>query len=278
MRVVRAVVVATLVAALASPAFAADTFVGNTRTAIASLTVADESRTGYDRDLFRHWIDEDGDGCNTRYEVLIAEAVQRPRVGAGCRLTGGRWVSAYDGLRTSNTRTLDIDHVVPLAEAWDSGASVWSSDARMRFANDLGDARALTAVSASSNRRKSDQDPSQWLPTKGRCTYLVHWVAVKVRWRLSIDAAEKTALLRLVDDCGLTAVRVTYALAATRVDTTTVAGASTDAPTNADVVTVANVITPGAFCAPAGAIGYSVKRNEYTCKPSATESRNRWRR
>lgn len=276
MRAVRGMLMATLLVALASPAFAADSFVGNSRTAIMSLTVADESRTGYDRDLFRHWIDEDGDGCNTRYEVLIAEAVKRPRVGANCRLTGGRWLSAYDGVLTSNTRTLDIDHVVPLAEAWDSGAFAWTGDDRMRFANDLGDARALIAVSASSNRRKSDQDPAEWLPTKGRCTYLVHWVAVKVRWRLSVDPAEQSALLRLVDDCGLAAVRVTYARVAG--DATAAAVPTEPVPSATDGTDVRRSVTPGAFCAPAGSIGYSTAGNRYTCKSSASESRNRWRR
>src|SRR5688500_18250129 len=67
------------------------------RTLIADLRVATEIRTGYDRDLFPHWIDADSDGCNTRYEVLIAEAVTSPSVGSGCTLSGGRWYSYYDG-------------------------------------------------------------------------------------------------------------------------------------------------------------------------------------
>ena len=212
MRARRVASVALLLALLPSPAaVAADTFSGNTRSALESLTVADESRTGYNRDLFRHWIDADGDGCNTRYEVLIAESKTKPRISKGCRLTGGRWVSAYDGVQTTLTSKLDIDHVVPLAEAWDSGASNWTSEQRMRFANDLGDGRSLIAVSATSNRRKSDQDPSEWLPARGRCTYLVNWISVKVRWGLAIDPAEKLALTELMNECGLTSIRVTIA-------------------------------------------------------------------
>lgn len=194
-----------------SPAVASDVFSGNTKTALQSLTVAEESRIGYKRSLFKHWIDADGDGCNTRYEVLIAEAVKKPRVAAGCRITGGRWVSAYDGVQTTRPSTLDIDHVVPLAEAWDSGASNWTPEQRMRFANDLEDPRALIAVTASSNRQKSDQDPAEWMPTRGKCTYLVHWIAVKVRWALAVDPAEKAALLGLIDTCGLASIRVVIA-------------------------------------------------------------------
>ena len=200
---------ALLLALLPSPtAQAADVFVGNTRTALESLSVAGESRTGYKRTLFKHWIDADGDTCNTRYEVLIAEAVRKPRVTTGCRLIGGRWVSAYDGVQTTSPSALDIDHVVPLAEAWDSGASSWTPQQRMQFANDLGDPRSLLAVTASSNRQKSDQDPAEWLPARGRCSYLVNWIAVKVRWSLAVDPAEKRALLDLINECGLSSIRV----------------------------------------------------------------------
>ena len=200
---------ALLLALLPSPtAQAADVFVGNTRTALESLSVGDESRTGYKRTLFKHWIDADGDTCNTRYEVLIAEAVRKPRVTTGCRLIGGRWVSAYDGVQTTSPSALDIDHVVPLAEAWDSGASSWTPQQRMQFANDLGDPRSLLAVTASSNRQKSDQDPAEWLPARGRCSYLVNWIAVKVRWSLAVDPAEKRALLDLINECGLSSIRV----------------------------------------------------------------------
>ena len=203
---------ALVLALLPSPtALAADTFSGNTKTALASLTIADETRAGYDRDLFKHWIDADGDGCNARYEVLIAESVKKPHITSRCRLTGGRWVSAYDGVQTTSTRALDIDHVVPLAEAWDSGASAWSAETREAFANDLDDPRSLIAVTARSNRQKSDQDPAEWLPTRGRCTYVVNWIAVKVRWQLSVDAIEHDALTRLINECGLTSIRVRIA-------------------------------------------------------------------
>ena len=260
---------ALVLALLSSPAaLAADMFYGNTKTALASLTIADESRAGYDRDLFKHWVDVDGDRCNARYEVLIAESVKKPRIGSGCSLTGGRWVSAYDGVQTSQTNALDIDHVVPLAEAWDSGASAWSAATREAFANDLDDPRSLIAVTARSNRQKSDQDPAEWLPTRGRCTYVVNWIAVKVRWQLSVDPVEHQVLTDLINECGLTSLRV-------RIASITYGDAPAPEPS---VGTVTEPVKPGAFCAPRGAVGYSTKGVEYSCKPSDTDTRNRWRR
>src|SRR5689334_12613890 len=91
------------------------------RQTIARLPVANENRAGYDRSKFHLWIDANHNGCDTRKEVLIAEAVTKPHKGAHCALTGGRWHSVYDNVYTSDASTFDIDHVVPLAEAWDSG-------------------------------------------------------------------------------------------------------------------------------------------------------------
>jgi hypothetical protein len=169
-----------------------------------SLTVQIESRSGYDRDLFRHWIDADGDGCDTREEVLIAESTTPVATMSGCRITGGAWVSAFDGVRTTDPSSFDVDHFVPLAEAWDSGASQWSASTRQAFANDLGYAGSLIAVSASSNRSKGDRDPAEWLPpnTSYRCTYTTTWIAVKYRWSLSVDPTELGALQGAVNSCG----------------------------------------------------------------------------
>jgi hypothetical protein len=170
-------------------------------TAISDLAVATEVRTGYDRDLFPHWIDADGDGCSTRNEVLIAEADDPVTVGSGCSLSGGRWFSYYDRVSWTNTSDVDIDHMVPLAEAWDSGASSWTADRRRDFANDLGDRRSLVGVTDSVNRSKGDQDPTDWMPQFDRCRYLREWVAVKHRWSLTVDASEQDALEDLADDC-----------------------------------------------------------------------------
>ncbi|MFB6772668.1 HNH endonuclease family protein [Streptomyces sp. NPDC056337] len=173
--------------------------------AVAALPIAAESREGYDRDAFRHWNTgaNPTDGCNTRAEVLIAEAVEPPTVGPKCRLTGGRWFSYYDQVWVTSASNLDIDHMGPLAEAWDSGASTWSAQRREEYANDLGTEASLVAVTARSNRSKSDQDPATWLPPAAEvhCRYIAEWVGTKLRWTLSADEAEAAAMREVAADC-----------------------------------------------------------------------------
>lgn len=111
----------TVVFALAAQA-AAPAAVVPLREAIARLPVVTESREGYAREKVKHWVDADRDGCSTRAEVLLEEAVLAPTTGARCTLTGGSWYSAYDDVYVADASRLDIDHMVPLAEAWDSGA------------------------------------------------------------------------------------------------------------------------------------------------------------
>ncbi|MFK4801699.1 HNH endonuclease family protein [Streptomyces sp. MPA0124] len=197
------------IATLISPAHAApaaDPGTSHTlpvRSLLAVLPVKDETRTGYQRDAFKHWIDADKDGCNTRSEVLLEEAVNAPERTGRCTLTGGTWYSPYDDTYVQGARGLDIDHLVPLAEAWDSGAGEWTAAEREAYANDLGDPRSLIAVTARSNRSKADQDPATWMPPSeaNRCEYFTQWVTVKSRWRLAIDAAEQQALQALADEC-----------------------------------------------------------------------------
>lgn len=171
--------------------------------AIEALPLAQESRTGYERTAFRHWIDADKDGCSTRAEVLLAESKTEPVIEGTCRIVSGSWHSYYDNQTRELPGGLDIDHMVPLAEAWDSGASQWTLERRRDYANDLGDPRALVAVTAASNRSKSDQDPATWLPTNldATCQYLTEWVAVKTRWSLSVDAVERQTLKRHSPQC-----------------------------------------------------------------------------
>ncbi|QIB49561.1 HNH endonuclease family protein [Streptomyces aureoverticillatus] len=215
---IRAAATLAALAALLIPTPAAHAAPGDeitvpVRDALATLTVADESRTGYDRDLFRHWIDADRDGCSTRNEVLLDEAVTAPDRTGRCTLTGGRWYSPYDDTYVDGPRALDIDHYVPLAETWRSGASGWTAKEREAYANDLDDSRALIAVTAASNRSKSDQDPSTWMPPAAgyHCEYATTWVTIKTRWGLTVDRAEAAALTSTLNECPNTPVTVELA-------------------------------------------------------------------
>ncbi|WP_331757573.1 HNH endonuclease family protein (plasmid) [Streptomyces sp. NBC_01650] len=177
--------------------------------AIAKIPSGTEDRTGYERDSFRLWVDADKDGCDTRKEVLIAEAVKAPEQGARCALSGGEWLSYYDEVTVTAATKLDIDHVVPLAEAWDSGASKWDAERREQYANDLTADRSLVAVTAKTNRSKADRDPAEWLPpaASAQCTYGADWVGTKLRWKLTADAKERAALEQLAKNCADTVVK-----------------------------------------------------------------------
>ena len=167
-----------------------------------SLPVSGEATSGYSRSLFSHWSDLDSDGCDTREEVLIQERVSGQV--SGCKVVNGKWVSQFDGVSTTNATNFDIDHFVPLKEAWDSGAWRWDRGTRQRYANDLGYASSLIAVSASSNRSKGARDPAQWLPNQNRCRYAKDWIGVKFRWRLSVDSREKKSLGKILANCPAT--------------------------------------------------------------------------
>lgn len=197
------------VSAKPTPAPADDTFAA----LVSTLKVAPE-HTGapaYDRGDYKHWNVglNSSDGCDTRREVLIIEAVVSPTLGARCSFTGGTWFSYYDGVTTTDASKFDLDHMVALKEAHDSGAWAWNSSRREAYANDQGDSRSLIAVSASSNRSKSDRDVAEWLPPAAgaTCRYVSEWVVVKVRWTLSVDPAEKKALDNLAaGECSTTKV------------------------------------------------------------------------
>jgi hypothetical protein len=244
-----------------------------------NLVIAEDSTKSYSRSLFKHWIDADNNGCNTRAEVLIEEAIVKPKIGTKCKLTGGRWLSVYDGKIITNASQLDVDHMVPLAEAWRSGAWKWNSAQRQAFANDLENAEALIAVTPSTNRGKGDKDPSLWLPANDKCTYIQNWISVKVKYSLTVDAIEAATLNSLLGSCDFAN---SNSPTPTPVPTPIVSNSPTPEaiPTpiqNTTPSTSAQIITPGAFCAPAGAIGVSKTGVAYSCKTSSTDTRNRWR-
>jgi len=181
-------------------------FVANdAKSVLATIRVENEYKTGYRRSLFIHWSDLDGDGCDTREEVLKRDSTSKPQVDPyRCYVVAGDWFSKYDGKTLSDRSDVDIDHVVALKEAWDSGAWSWSESQRKAYANDLTDSRSLIAVSDRVNMSKGDKDPSNWIPPLKSywCTYLGDWISIKARWDLSMDQSEFGRIKNLLSsDC-----------------------------------------------------------------------------
>ena len=171
---------------------------------------APASHTGYKRDYFKAWIDADGDGCNTRAEVLMMESQTAVTTRGSCTVSTGQWTSAYDGVTLTDASGLDIDHFVPLNEAWGSGAYGWDNATRVSYGNDLGYDASLLAVTASSNRSKSDKDPAQWMPASHGyfCDYAATWVAVKWRWSLTVDSLERMTLQSVLNGCSTVSIAI----------------------------------------------------------------------
>ncbi|KAF9554242.1 hypothetical protein CPC08DRAFT_195992 [Agrocybe pediades] len=171
------------------------------KTYLAALTVeAEFNSPAYKRDYFKHWITISG-ACNTRETVLKRDG-SSVVVGSNCAATSGNWVSPYDNIATTLASDLDIDHVVPLKEAWASGARTWTNATREAFANDLTRPQ-LIAVTDSLNQAKGDKDPAEWMPPLAsyKCTYVRAWIQVKYYYKLSVDSAEKTALTNYLASC-----------------------------------------------------------------------------
>ncbi len=193
---------ALLAAAVPAPASAATAYTAPFRTAVRQLPVAPENTSPYDRERsFGGWGDTDGDCQSTRHEVLLAEGTGVGLSARGCTVTSGTWRSFYDGRTYSGPSQVQIDHMVPVSEAWDSGAQRWTQLRRVRFYNDLGVAYALNAIPGSLNQAKADKGPEAWMPPVNRCRYVEIWTAMKHRWGLSVDSAERSALLRYADGC-----------------------------------------------------------------------------
>ena len=171
------------------------------KTELTSLTVkADGSQSGYSRDLFPHWIDQ-GNSCNTR-EVVLKRDGKNVVTNSSCAATAGSWYSPYDGATWTAASDVDIDHVVPLADAWRTGASSWTTAQRQAYANDLTDPQ-LIAVTDNVNQEKGDKSPDAWKPplVSYWCTYAKMWVAVKYKFKLTINTAEKSALTDMLGRC-----------------------------------------------------------------------------
>lgn len=171
------------------------------RAILAQLVIDDSPPpAGYLRDLFPTWKDVDHDGCDARRQALIRSSTTPPEIGARCAVISGTWTSAYDGVTTTDPGEVQIDHVVPLANAWRSGADGWTAEQRTQFANDQFE---LWAVSAASNQSKGDSGPEQWRPPREEawCEYAERWTTIKSQYRLTATTSERDALGQMLETC-----------------------------------------------------------------------------
>lgn len=172
---------------------------------LATLVVADEGdRLGYEREVFGEGWLVDASGCDVRNVVLAEESrVPVTRAPDGCTVEGGEWLSLYDNSTIPDPDELEIDHVVALAEAWDSGAASWAPDRREQYANDLDRPDALIAVTTATNQSKSDSDPAEWTPPNRSswCRFATAWITQKAAWELTVDVAERDALDNILATC-----------------------------------------------------------------------------
>ncbi|RFU85693.1 HNH endonuclease [Streptomyces triticagri] len=171
------------------------------RSQLDALRVAEQaSMTGYSRAKFPHWA-EQGERCDTR-ETILERDGEDVRQNDECRAVSGTWVSVYDDKSFTDSGDLDIDHMVPLANAWRSGARDWPQERRKAFANDLTHPQLL-AVSAASNRSKGDQGPDEWQPPARTywCLYARAWTSVKSTYELTVTQEEKNKLGEMLDTC-----------------------------------------------------------------------------
>lgn len=160
---------------------------------LSSCGAVGTNTTGYNRNDWGDWINQ-GHGCNTR-ELVIKSQGEGVVVDKNCKAVHGSWTSLYDNVVVTDSSKLDIDHIVPLKEASDSGGLAWPKARKLEFYNNLDN---LVAVTFSSNRIKGDKDPAKWLPIKDeQCDYARRYVRVKNAYKLSYDPAEKHALIAL---------------------------------------------------------------------------------
>ena len=159
----------------------------------------------YDRNHWKHWTDADRDCQDARNEVLIAESrtTVAYRTDRKCRVTTGEWLAPYSNTIVTDPGRLDVDHMVPLGNAHDSGAWQWSANQRERYANYLEDPQHLIAVTASANRSKGARGPNQWKPEDRTywCQYATDWITIKSTWELTVTQTELAGLNQMLSTC-----------------------------------------------------------------------------
>lgn len=183
-----------------------DTAGGGAVEALAELEVrgsADSS--GYDRRKFGSaWADVDGNSCNTRNDILRRDLADVGLDEDDCEVANGTLeVDPYTGDRvefTAGRSKVDIDHLVPLSDAWEKGAGEWEPAKRIALANDP---LNLLAVGASPNRQKGDKDAAEWLPAHEayHCEYVALQIAVKRKYELWVTKDEHKAMSTVLEGC-----------------------------------------------------------------------------
>ena len=143
---------------------------------------------------FGGWIDADGDGQNTREEVLERQSLVKVKKDKNGKIIYGVWYCRYTGRLYDNPKVLDIDHYVPLREAYYSGAYKWDRKKRKQYANYLNDKNHLIVVYGQSNKEKGAKDITEWLPLIGEEEYIIDWYKIKQNWFLCFDMKEKILL------------------------------------------------------------------------------------
>ena len=171
------------------------------------IEIAPEVDAEYDRDaMYGGWRDGDGDCQNTRHEVLAAESLLPVTYSeSGCTVKKGLWYGPFTG-RTFTDPTfgkVQIDHLVPLKEAHQSGAHTWTNEKRRRYANDMENPGHLIAVHGGTNGSKGCRDPGEWMPPNlgFYCAYVEAWLGVKRKWGLTVEEQEAEAIREILEDC-----------------------------------------------------------------------------
>lgn len=141
------------------------------------------------------------DGCTTEEHVLIARASD-PTMSSPCTVSKAQWPAVWDAAVLDDPAQVDVAHLVPLREAWHSGAWAWTPGQRRDFANDLTNNLTLTILSTGANGERGSSDPAGWWPPYFgvHCKYAQEWVWIKARWNLSVDPAEYEALMIQLDE------------------------------------------------------------------------------
>ena len=163
------------------------------------------AKSGYSRAQFPHWSDLDRNGCDSRNETLKRDLTQLVfKAGTrDCKVLAGVLQDPFSNKNlvfTSKKSTIDIDHVVSLANAWQTGAAYFDKSKRMELANDP---LNLIATDARLNRQKGDGDAATWLPPYKpyRCEYVARQIAIKAKYSLWVTAPEKDAMRVVLDSC-----------------------------------------------------------------------------